>query len=478
MIAAGGTPVFCGPASGGEPSPWPIGNACDATVSRRLMDGQPPRNSPPVMRPAHVDPDGNADPLLASLGLTAAFLLLCLWRLTIPSGPFFDEIHYLPAARDLLSGEAYRNPEHPPLGKEIIALGIMLFGDGPFGWRIFPSLAGALAMFAAMRALWHASLLRHATIAYGILLATGFQLFVHAQIAMLDVFMAAFFLAALWFFAAACRAASPARARFNLALSGIALGLAIASKWNAAPLAPMIGLGFLALRLRAVGFGDLLTYDDAAPVRGVGLIEAALWLGVLPLAVYAATYWPAFQVENGPFAGRGIIGAHLHMLELQQSVKEGHPYQSTWVQWVLNTRAIWYLYEVTDGAQRGVLLIGNPLTMLLGLVAFWWTVMAALVRRRVDAAAAAILFAASIGFWIVAAKPIQFYYHYFLPSCFLLACLALGLDRLRTRGWHWAYWGVLVGSVAVFVLFYPILSAAELSGEQAFNRWMMLDGWR
>lgn len=199
---------------------------------------------------------------------------------------------------------------------------------------------------------------------------------------------------------------------------------------------------------------------------------------MVPLAVYAATYWPAFQVDGGPFDGMGLIGAHQHMLELQQSVKQAHPYQSTWLQWVLNERAIWYLYEVTDGAQRGVMLIGNPLTMLSGLAGIAWCLFAGLVLKRRDALAVAVLYLASIGFWIIAAKPIQFYYHYFLPSCFLLAGLALAIDWLKAHGATWAYWAVLAGSAGIFVWFYPIISAAELSGEQAFNFWMWRDSWR
>jgi len=133
---------------------------------------------------------------------------------------------------------------------------------------------------------------------------------------------------------------------------------------------------------------------------------------------------------------------------------------------------------VTDGAQRGVMLIGNPLTMLLGLAGVAWCLFAGLVQRRADALAVALLYLASIGFWIVAAKPIQFYYHYFLPSCFLLAGLALAIEWLKARGIGWAYWLVLAGSVGVFAWFYPILSAAQLSGEQAFNTWMWLSTWR
>src|SRR5690606_27829834 len=90
------------------------------------------------------------------------------------------------------------NPEHPPLGKELIALGMALIGDRPLGWRLPSALFGTLGLFAAMRAMWFASLSRFATVTFGILLATAFPLFVHSRIAMLDVFMCSFVLLALW----------------------------------------------------------------------------------------------------------------------------------------------------------------------------------------------------------------------------------------------------------------------------------------
>ena len=384
------------------------------------------------MSPDHADRvHASDDPLLASLGLTLFFFALCLWRIEIPGTHYFDEIHYLPAARELLAGTAYRNPEHPPLGKEIIAAGIALFGDNPWGWRFFPVLAGSATMFAALRALWQVSHRQAATLAYGVLLATGFILFVQSRIAMLDIFMAAFVMIALWLFAAACTARTTARARRNLALAGIAIGCALASKWNTIPLAPVFGLAFLGIRWRAVGTARLLSDNKAPPVRGVSLVEAALWLGLVPVLVYAVTFWPAYVLPKRPFAGLGPIASQEYMLGLQMSVKAFHPYQTHWSDWVLNTRGIWYAFNSYDGAQRGIMLIGNPLTMWLGLVALTWCAYAAVFLRRADAAAVVILYAASILFWIVAAKPVQFYYHYFLPSCFQLAALALAIDRLR-----------------------------------------------
>lgn len=414
------------------------------------------------------------DPLGRCAALAAAFLALVLIRLHIPGKPYFDEIHYLPAARGLLSATEWINREHPMLSKEVLAASIALLGDHPFAWRLPSALAGALTVYAAMRALWFASLRRFATLAYGVLLATGFFVFVHARIAMLDAVMVAMLTVAFWQCAAAVR--EPERARRCLAVAGIALGLALGAKWNGAPLAPLPGLAFLVVRLRALGWRGL-TGHRGAPIPGMRLGEAAIWLGIVPLAVYSATYLPGLFVPPADLAERGLIGLHSMMLSMQESVIKPHPYQSTWIDWVLDRRAIWYLYEPVDGAQRGVLLIGNPLTMLLGLPALVWCAWAGW-RGRADALAVAVIYAIGLGFWVAINKPIQFYYHYFVPSVALLAALALALDRLRERGWGWLSWAVLVGSAALFVHFYPILSAGPLSGPRAFERWMWLDSWR
>jgi dolichyl-phosphate-mannose--protein O-mannosyl transferase len=415
------------------------------------------------------------DPAGWTMAIALAFFGLCLVRLTIPATPYFDEVHYLPAARALLQLSHLANPEHPPLGKELIAAGISLFGDGPLGWRIFPALLGVLGFFAAMRALWFASLSRFASIAFGLLLATAFPLFVHARIAMLDGIMASFTLVALWMCAGAAR--QNETARWRLAIAGAALGCAMASKWNAVPLAILPGLAFLAVRARSAGW-HFLTARRGPPIGGMTLTEAGVWLGALPLAVYALTFAPYTFLDHGAVAPTGLIDLQRRMLALQEIVVRPHTYQSVWYEWVLNWRAIWYLYEPIDGAQRGVLLIGNPLTMLLGLPALAWCAWAGIKRQRIDALAVAALYAVSLGLWIVAAKPVQFYYHYLLPSVFLIAALALAIDELWRRGQRRIPLLVLAGSAAMFAFFWPILTAAPLEGRQAFTRWTWLDSWR
>jgi len=420
-------------------------------------------------------PDHPRDPFAWNAAIALAFLALAAIRLTIPSKPFFDEVHYLPAARTLWALSQPANTEHPLLGKELIGLGIHLFGDNPLGWRVLPLLFGTLGLFAAMRALWFASVSRFASIAGGILLGSDFLWFVMSRIAMLDGFMASLVLVALWALAGAVRENETGRRR--LAIAGVALGLAMAAKWNAVPLAVLPGLTFAVVRFRDSGWRALTT-ARAAPVAGITIWEAALWLGLVPLAVYALTFVPAmFYVRDALTPGR-LIALHRQMIHLQDSVVKPHPYQSVWYQWVANWRAIWFLYEPVDGAQRGILLVGNPLTMLLGLVALVWAGVHGMTEGRRDALALFVLYVASLGVWMLADKPVQFYYHYLLPSTFLIGMLALALDAMWQSGRRVLPLAVLLASVALFAGFYPILSAAPLANEWSFARWMWLDSWR
>ena len=424
---------------------------------------------------SYAIPHHPADPIRWHVAIAAIFAALCAVRLTIPSTVYFDEVHYLPAVRNMLALSHATNLEHPPLGKELIALGVILAGDNPLGWRIMPLLAGTLSIYAGMRALWFAGGSRAASLLTGLFLVTGFPLLVHARIAMLDIFMLAFVLVGLWMCAGAVR--ENETARWRLAIAGAAMGAAMASKWNAIPLAVLPGMTFLFARLQVAGW-HFVDARRGWPVAGMPLWEAAVWLGVLPMAIYAASYWPYPLFDKLPGNPSGLFALHANMLDLQTQVLEPHPYQSKWWQWIANQRGIWYLYEQADGAQRGILLIGNPLSSLAALPALAWCALAAWRNGRHDAGAVVILYLASMALWILAPKAVQFYYHYALPHCFGMAALALATERLWQRGERLVPTVIVLGSAGLFAYFYPILTAAPLDGEMAFLEWAWIDGWR
>lgn len=428
------------------------------------------------------------DPLPAICLIVLAFFIVGLHRLGIPSRPMFDEIHYLPAARRLIELTRRLNPEHPLLGKEFIALGMKLVGDTPFGWRLPNLVAGTLGLFGATRAVWWSSRSRGATLLFAVLLATNFQWFVLSRIAMLDMAMLSMIALAFWQWALAWAKGK----RRHLVLTGVFMGLALGGKWNVIPLMVAPGLLFAWDRARAVGLvrhrrerkvtgatvSAWLLGTRHAPVPGVSLAEAVLWLGLLPLVTYFATFAPAFFYQTEPMTLRGLIPWQGYMLKLQDSVVKPHRYMSRWWQWMFNLRPIWFLYAPVDGAQRGILMVGNPFTMLAGLPALLLCAWAGWKGDRLRGGVV-LLYGLALVFWAFNGKPVQFYYHYALAAVFLMAALALTVDGWWRQGLRWPLWATLGLTLALFAGFYPIISAGALPpAKRAYTAWMWLRSWQ
>jgi dolichyl-phosphate-mannose--protein O-mannosyl transferase len=124
-------------------------------------------------------------------------------------------------------------------------------------------------------------------------------------------------------------------------------------------------------------------------------------------------------------------------------------------------------------------MLGNPFSMIVGLLALVWGAWVSLFHKRHDVLAFVVLYAATLGVWIHNAKPVQFYYHYLLPGAFLMGVLALALDSMWTKSQRWrrTATGAFVLSLGFFVLFFPILSGLPLP-KDVYNYWMWLPGWR
>ena len=341
---------------------------------------------------------------------------------------------------------------------------MLLFGDTPFGWRLMSTFFGCATVGAVF--LIAQSLFRdvRVSVTAGLLVLLNQMLFVQARIAMLDVYMGAFLLLALW-----CLIDGYGRAhgvRIRLIACGALLGLAIGSKWLAIPYAAGAGMAFLLLKLRGRGW------------HGVSALEGALWLGGLGLAVYLATFTPAFFVAQSPLTLDRLLPHQLVIYQQQTLPLARHPYQSDWWQWPQIGRPIWYLYEKVEGVQRGVLLIGNPTIMWGGLVAVLACLIGGIRARDPRLLLVAGLWAFSYGIWIVIPKKIGFYYYYYLPALFLPIALAAAFRHFCRGRLRWLPPGFVLLSAGLFAYFYPILSAMPLASDDAFLAWTWFDSWR
>jgi predicted membrane-bound dolichyl-phosphate-mannose-protein mannosyltransferase len=135
--------------------------------------------------------------------LTLILLVNLALHLVVVGQPpelMFDEQHYVPDARSILAGEGDLRPEHPPLGKLFVAASITVFGDNPAGWRLFSvlfGLAGLVLFYFICRRLGLGVL--PSVLAFALLAFENFT-FVQGGVAMLDVFMCTFMLAAFWLY--------------------------------------------------------------------------------------------------------------------------------------------------------------------------------------------------------------------------------------------------------------------------------------
>src|SRR5437868_6862436 len=184
----------------------------------------------------------------ATIFLAAHFALLV--GLTTPESFIFDEVHYVPAARQMLEPvmpQPMLNPMHPPLAKQLSALSISAFGDGPFAWRYPSVLFGSLSIVAIYLCGLALFAAQGPAVASALLAFFNQMVFVQSRIAMLDIYSLAFSLLGIAAFMHGFRQRRPQHA---FALAGLAFGFSAACKWS--------GLFPLAVSLLVVGVIRLL----------------------------------------------------------------------------------------------------------------------------------------------------------------------------------------------------------------------------
>jgi dolichyl-phosphate-mannose-protein mannosyltransferase len=194
-------------------------------------------------------------------------LVMHLGTITDPSKLLFDENHYVPDARHIITSHQTEKPIQPPLGKLFIVAGISVFGDNPWGWRIFSVLAGtiAIALFFSICRRLGMSLMASNLATF--LLAFENLSFIQASIATLDVYFNVLLLVAFLLYLSR-----------SYICSGISIGLSALAKLSGTLALPVIGIHWIFDRNRH--WRALLI-----------LILAALsFLGIMPVFDYLITH--------------------------------------------------------------------------------------------------------------------------------------------------------------------------------------------
>ena len=180
-------------------------------------------------------------PAMTALILGVLAFSLFLAGIQRPPMMYFDEGLFVPEAQMFLLAAPAPSPliqmhslAKPPLGKMIMAAGIKLAGDNPFGWRVASAVCGALTLVAVY--FWGLLLVQDRRLAAMGAVLTLFNnfLFVMSRIGMMDVFLVFFLMWSLSAYTAALVLdVGVGKRRVLLIGSGFLMGLAGACKWNA-----------------------------------------------------------------------------------------------------------------------------------------------------------------------------------------------------------------------------------------------------
>ena len=273
--------------------------------------------------------------IVVLVGIAAA---LRFWNLNHPNELVFDEVHFVGQARHYLQGEKFLDP-HPPLAKVLIALGIKLFGDVPWAWRIGVAAMGTIlcgVTYLLGRRMFHSRLA--AALSASFVLSDGFFL-VDSRIAVIDIVYLTF--AAISYLLMFRFIQSPNwrdRRRIMIFL-GISLGLCLGSKLYVPAITFLLVTGFIAFTLarpeaekaRAVAFGE----------RNRRITGAVLMLGGIASVFYLACFIPHYYL--GWWGGIADLFHYYKDVMYEKSVSTAtHPYASPWWSWPLMMRPVAY----------------------------------------------------------------------------------------------------------------------------------------
>ena len=417
------------------------------------------------------------------VGAIALFaLILRLLNLGTPKGFIFDEVYYVDGARDYLkygvevTGVDPEFVVHPPVGKWLIALGIKIFGDNEFGWRFMGALLGSVMII--LIALITQRLFRNTflTISASALLAMDGLALVHSRTALLDIYLSFFILLATYFFVM----------RWHW-WTGIALGLAIATKWS--------GLYFLAL-FAAIAIYRVFTHHTGRDLIRPTL-KTFLQYALLPISIYLSS-WSGWFLSSRGWArdhSANVITSFLHyhsqMLDFHTGLVEKHAYQANPWSWIVMGRPTSFYYQSpkncgADNCAQEVLALGTPFLWWLGAIAlavvfgFW---IRSFTQKRYEPSLNIIIAGIAAGYlpWFFFQKRtvFSFYAIVFEPFLILAIIYCAYLALIHFKNSRNTYIFIVTIGVAIFInfiYFLPIFTADVITYDSWQAR-MWLPSW-
>jgi len=365
------------------------------------------------------------------LGIILAFAFVTrVFDLSSPPTMYFDEVYHAFTAKVIMSPDVAKAWEwwntpptgfayewtHPPLAKLGMVLGMLVFGQNSFGWRIPGALLGVGSVYLVY--LLGKQIFKDEAI--GLLSAGVFSLdglaLVMSRIGMNDSYILFFTLLSIYLYL-----------KDKNFLSAISFGLAVASKWSAIWAIPIFGVIFLSQKKK--------------------LTWSYIWFFILPVIVYLGSYFDMFLTGHNLSVWWGM---QQQMWWYHTGLKATHAYSSMWWSWPFLLRPI-YLYtsEEVGGMVSRIYAFGNPAVFWFGFFSMIASSIYAYLEKNKKLALVVFSYVIFFVPWALSPR-IMFLYHY-LPSIPFMAIATGYVLRKNPR----LTIPFFVFALGLFIYFYP-----------------------
>lgn len=364
---------------------------------------------------------------------------------------YFDEIYFARTAYDYKVGiEAYEWV-HPPLGKMLQAIPVLLFNNfSPFFYRLMGNIAGIImiyVMYLFGKLLFQT---RKWSIVAALLMFLDTFHFTQTRIGTVDSFLVLFIMLALYFM---YRYVLIADNKKTLFLSGLFFSLSIMVKWT----------GFLAgLALAIIYFSSQI--QKRKPLKETFLYGTCFFV-IIPLILYFGIYliYPNNQVTytNSP---KAVITQTSKMYEYHSTLEAEHAFSSPWYSWPISYRPVWYYTKNYSTITKGTIIaVGNVVIWWMGILSFFIGIY--LLIKKKDKSVF-LLLTTILSLWLpyIFIGRVMFLYHFFPVLPFLMLLIIVSLKKFEEKTSITYITPVyLLAVLAFFLIYYPVISGLPMS---------------
>lgn len=377
---------------------------------------------------------------------------------------YFDEIYFARTAYNYLNNEETYEWTHPPLGKMIQAIPVILFNKmAPFYYRLMGNIAGIIMIFIMYLLGIELFKKRKWAIVSSLLMFFETSHFVQTRMGTVDSFLILFIMLAIYFM---IRHITKKETKYNLFLSGLFFGLSMCVKWTGA-------LGGLALAI-------IYFYDFIKNKRNIKktLSYGTIYFVIIPLIIYTSIYfiYPKNRVAYTD-SYKAIIDQTEMMYNYHSKLTDDHFFSSDWYTWPISYKPVWYYEQEYSYVTKGTITaIGNIAIWWLGIIAVLYLPYRIIKKKELESI---ILLITVLSLWLpyIFIGRVMFLYHYFPVVPFITLAVVKLLKDIEEKTKKTfivpIYLTIVIG---FFIIYYPVISGIPVS-KHYIDSLKLLESW-